>query len=92
MFDANFLNQENKSNNKKKKSAKTLLICIDFNVTFKKFSCGDTPGIPQKTGFRSINGREAPVLLRHSDTPPPPNFSRSATEAYAYIQGLIMLG
>ena len=46
MFDANFLiNQENKSNNKKKKS---ILICTDFNVTFKKFSGDDTPGTPSK--------------------------------------------
>ena len=41
MFDVYFLiNQENKSNKKRKNLLKSLLICIDFNVAYKKFSGG----------------------------------------------------
>ena len=33
---------------KRKNLLKSLLICIDFNATFKKFSRGDSPGAPSK--------------------------------------------
>ena len=57
MFNANLLNQENKSNNKKNKPAKILLICIDFNVTVTKFVGDDTSGTPSKD--RPSTGRRA---------------------------------
>ena len=71
MFDANFLiNQENESNNKKKKSAKIPLNMHRFNVIFKKFSGVIPPEPPLKTGLRPVDGRFAPVLLKHSNIHP----------------------
>ena len=67
------INQENKAIIKSTNLLKSLSIRIDFNVTFRKF-CGVTPSEPtQKINFRPINGRFAPILLRHSDIPPPPH-------------------
>ena len=63
------INQEIKAIIKNNNIQKSHWICLNFNKTFKNIS-GMTPSKPhQKTGRRSVNGCEAPILLRHSDNP-----------------------
>ena len=87
MFDANFLiTKRIKAIIKRKHLLKSLLICIDFNVTFKKFSGVDSPGTPSKD--RPFAGRRALYarFVKTQQHPSPSNFSKSATAAM-YIRG-----
>ena len=73
MFDANFLiNQENKGNNKKKNLLKSLLICIGFNITFKKFSGGDTLGTSSKDRPSASRRALRTRFVKTQRHPPPP--------------------
>ena len=75
------INQEIKALIKKKYLLQSLLICLDFNVTFTKFSGVDTPGTPSKNG--PTGGRQATRvrLLRYSNIPPL-NFSVLTSNGY----------
>ena len=75
MYDVNFLiNQEIKAIRKKKNLLKSLLICIDFIVTSKKFSGVDISGTTSKDRSSADQLVLRAHLLkhcRHCDIHPP---------------------
>ena len=77
MYDVNFLiNQEIKAIRKKKNLLKSLLICIDFIVTSKKFSSVDISGTTSKDRSSADQLVLRAHLLkhcRHCDIHPPPS-------------------